>query len=80
MPFFKGLAEYLEYVFTVPELKKVLREQMEERNQLYVKVAKLEEQSLKELDEAKIKLLKLIEKLKVDEVCDLYLISRKTRV
>lgn len=66
MPFFKGLAEYLEYLFTVPELKAVFREEMEERNELYRKAQKLEEKTLREIAGVKAELLQIIRKCGVD--------------
>ena len=63
--FFKGLAQYLEYVYEVPVLKEVMEGYVKERNQGYVKVNELEEKTVQELNEVKDKLLKVIKRRKV---------------
>ena len=64
--FFKGLIQYLEYVFSIPILKKVFDKQMDERRILYKQIEDIEKKSRKELDQAKSKLLSLIKKTKID--------------
>jgi len=64
--FFKGLSGYLDYAFTVPELKTVFEKEIEERNADYQKLDELEEKSLKELREVKSKFLQIIKKRKID--------------
>jgi len=64
--FFKGLAEYLDYVFSVPELKQVFDQQLDERRVLYKQIEETERKTRQELDKAKKKLLTLIKKTGVD--------------
>ena len=66
--FFKGLAEYLEYIFSVPILKKEFDKQLAERRVLYKQIEVLENKTRQELDQAKEKLFALIKKIKVDIV------------
>ena len=63
--FSKGLAEYLEYVFSVPELKNVFSQQLGERNADYAKLNELAEKNLAEIKEAKTKLIKCLKKRKI---------------
>src|SRR5690242_16466651 len=63
--FFKGLADYLDYVFTA-NLKAVFDEQMEERDALYSRMQSFEDQALTEVLSAKDILLKAIKRSKID--------------
>lgn len=65
-PFYKGLADYLDYVFSVPQLKNVFADEFGERNAEYQKLYELEEKSIQELKKVKSKLLSVIKKKKVD--------------
>lgn len=64
--FFKGLAEYLEYMSSTLELKKVVDSNMAEREARYFAVLKLEQQVLTEAEAAKEKLLSVIKKKRID--------------
>ena len=64
--FFKGLAQYLEYVYEVPVLKEVMEEYVKERNKGYVRVNELEEKTVQELNAVKDKLLKIIKRRKIN--------------
>lgn len=64
--FFRGLGEYLEYVNSVPSLKKAFDGQIETRNKLYRKIEKSETKIEQEITEAQQELLKIIEDNKVD--------------
>ena len=64
--FFKGLAQYLDYVYEVPILKEVMEGYAKERDNGYVKVNELEEKTVKELTEVRDKLLKIIKRRKID--------------
>src|SRR3990167_617778 len=66
LSFFKGLAEYVDYVFAVPELKQVFAVQMEERNARYAEIQTLEEQAVAEVKAAAAKLVRVVEKKKID--------------
>ncbi|MDO8557275.1 MAG: hypothetical protein Q7R98_02315 [Candidatus Jorgensenbacteria bacterium] len=68
LTFFKGLHEYLDYIFSVPELKRVFDQQMGERTVLIKQIESLEKETRRELDQAKTKLITLIKKTKVDEM------------
>src|SRR3989338_11241469 len=63
--FFRGLSEYLDYVFATPELKVILDAQISERNVMYKRVLELEEKSCTELEQVKQKLLSVLKKQKI---------------
>jgi hypothetical protein len=64
--FFKGLAEYLEYIHSVPKLKKVFNEYIEERNKQYRKIEKLEDKIEQEFNDSRQKIIYIIERKKID--------------
>jgi hypothetical protein len=66
MAFFKGLAEYLDYVLEEPELKNVMDENMTERAAGLAKIDEFEQKAYSEMQAAKEKLLKIIKKKHVD--------------
>lgn len=66
LSFFKGLAEYANYVFSVPILAAVVDEQMAERDTGYKKLEALEKQAEAELHKVKKKLLSAVKRNGVD--------------
>lgn len=64
--FYKALEVYIESVLDTPILKKVVDEQIKERNDLYEKIDRAEIESQKEMRKAKDKLLAFIKKNSVD--------------
>lgn len=76
--FFKGLYEYLDYVFIKPDLKRVFDQQMEERTILIKQIESLEKKTRQELDQAKTKLIALIKETKVDEMSFLRYLTGST--
>src|ERR1039458_10387779 len=64
--FFKGLATYLDYVFSVPVLKKEFDKQLAERRVLYKEIEDAEKRTREELGQTKAKLLTLIKKTGLD--------------
>lgn len=66
LSFFKGLADYLEYVLGVPELGQVFDQQMDQRRVLYKRIEESEKKTMKELALAERKLVSLINKMGVD--------------
>jgi hypothetical protein len=64
--FFKGLAEYLNFVLVTPKLSSVIAQQMTGRRTLYRKIEDTENKILGEMNKAKEKLLRIIKNKKVD--------------
>ncbi len=60
--FFVNLARYLDYITETPILKKITDSVMKDKKTEFDKLAKLEEKTLKELNQAKYELLKIVEK------------------
>lgn len=58
--FFVSLAGYVDYILEIPTLKKSVDEVMLIKQKEYEKLAELEDKAIKELERAKIKLLKVI--------------------
>ncbi len=64
--FFTGLSDYLNYVKGELKLNAIVEKVLEKKKSEYAKIAELEEKSIKELQEAKGKLLKVIKKRKIE--------------
>jgi hypothetical protein len=64
--FFAGLGDYIDYVMSIPQLSSILKTQLDIREAEYDKVKALEKQAVEELGVSKEKLLKIIEKNKID--------------
>ncbi len=64
--FFKGLSEYLAYALATPILKAVVNAQLAERDARYAEIAGLEEKAVTEMQQAKTKLLAVVEKTGMD--------------
>jgi len=64
--FFKGLAGYLEYIYSVPKLKSSFDKRMEERNIHYRKIEKLEEKIGQEFNDSQQKIIGLIKRKNID--------------
>ncbi|MDO8430176.1 MAG: hypothetical protein Q7S73_02315 [bacterium] len=64
--FFKGVAEYLDYIFGVPSLRVIFTKQLEKRNAEYEQGQKLEKLAITEIRNAKHKIEKIFKKRKVD--------------
>jgi len=66
LDFFNDIAGYLDYVFSLPELRGGFVQQLEKRNSLYEQKWKLEKQAMAEIREAKQKIEKILKKRKID--------------
>lgn len=64
--FFFGLADYINYVLSIPKLKKVVTDEFAKRDSEYEEIEKLENQSAREMRQAKEKLLGIIKSKKID--------------
>ena len=63
--FFFSLADYVRYIKTTPELKKIIQEIIKEKEKLLKEWEKYEVKALKELENAKQKLLKIVKQNKI---------------
>lgn len=66
LPFFQGLADYLDYAFSVTELKHVFATHLGERNAQFEKLYKLREKTEKETQAVAEKLLEVVKDLGLD--------------
>lgn len=66
LSFCKGLAEYIDYIKKTSPYKEAFAEQINEYEKLDIKIMELEDKTLKEMIDAKNKLLKIIKKNKID--------------
>lgn len=64
--FFKGLSEYIDYVYQTPKLKVIFDAYITERDKHKQKIENLESVAYAELQEVKKKLLAIIKKEKLD--------------
>lgn len=66
LAFFRGLGDYIDYVMSIPRLSSILKAQLDIREIECKKVKALEKEAVMELEKAKEKLLKIIERNKID--------------
>src|SRR3989344_7411508 len=66
LDFFNDIAGYLDYVFSLPELRGGFVQQLEKRNSLYEQKWKLEKQAMAEIREAKQKIEKILKRRKIE--------------
>jgi hypothetical protein len=64
--FFSGLSNYVSYVLKTPEFRRIVGREMQERNEMLRKRDRYEDKATRELNEAKEKLLSVIEINKID--------------
>jgi hypothetical protein len=64
--FFSGLSNYFSYVLKTPEFRRIVGREMQERNEMLRKRDRYEDRATRELNEAKEKLLFVIEINKID--------------
>jgi len=64
--FFKGLAIYLEYIFSRVIPRSLFNDQMAERCKLYLEIEETEKKARKELNDVKSRLIGIIEKNNID--------------
>jgi hypothetical protein len=64
--FFERLSFYWIYVLKTPDLRKIVEEQLAIRDEVYAEIAELEEKSIDEFLQVKKKLIKIIERNKID--------------
>ena len=66
LAFFKGLGEYLKYVFKTPVLKEIFDKQIAERNIRYETIKKIEQKAEKEMRNALKEILSIIKDISID--------------
>lgn len=65
-PFFKALHGYMNFAFGQPKLKRIIEEQMTQRNKRYENIKKTEVEAIKEMRLSKNKILSIIKRKKID--------------
>lgn len=66
LAFFRGLAEYADYVLTISVLKDVVDSHISQRNTLYAKIEDTEKKAIEEMEQVKQKLFTIIKRKKID--------------
>lgn len=66
LAFYKGLKEYLDYVFATPDLKEAFEYHLKERNNLYIKYLSREKATIKEMKVAANTLLRKVKETGVN--------------
>lgn len=66
LTFFRGLGQYIQYIYSIPKLKKAFNNRIEERNRQYRKIEKIQTKVEQEIKNAQEKIVKVIKVKKLD--------------